>query len=475
MKRIVCEICGSQDLVKENGVFVCENCGTKYSLEDAKKMLVEVNDITNQKNVNTNGESSKLENSILLMTEAFKARNMEETNTYAVDVLKIDGKNATAWILKGISFGYISLSRSVFNLPEMYLCFKRGMGFADDENKKLFISLFKKELDFLESNGREKVLRMYQKHPDDLTITKILIEFISSYIQTIKDFNAEFDMLFDEKSIAEDYGLTLELRLFDVSIKSIFDDKDKASKIRSNQILILESMVDWTESKKHLEYLKASLSSDLHKMIESDPDNKSIYLNECLIYCKRIDERLEPLLEIERKKEKELLAKQEAEKAAKEEAQRKSNEAYWNSHAELKTKLLNEKQATKNELEILQEKIKDLMSERDSVKSKKEFDLSELKIDIASKRRTIVELTNRLSELWFFKFEEKKELNEKLKQNKVELEDLEKRKNTLIDNMSNEIKKEIECIMKELKNSQDLIQTKKKRIQDIEEELNRNY
>ena len=68
MKRIVCEICGSQDLVKENGVFVCENCGTKYSLEDAKKMLVEVNDITNQKNGNTNGESSKLENSILLMT-----------------------------------------------------------------------------------------------------------------------------------------------------------------------------------------------------------------------------------------------------------------------------------------------------------------------------------------------------------------------------------------------------------------------
>lgn len=40
MKRLQCEMCGSQDLVKECGVFVCQACGTKYSVEEAKKMMV---------------------------------------------------------------------------------------------------------------------------------------------------------------------------------------------------------------------------------------------------------------------------------------------------------------------------------------------------------------------------------------------------------------------------------------------------
>lgn len=42
MKKMVCEICGSQSIRKENGVFVCQECGTEYSLEEAKKLLTEV-------------------------------------------------------------------------------------------------------------------------------------------------------------------------------------------------------------------------------------------------------------------------------------------------------------------------------------------------------------------------------------------------------------------------------------------------
>lgn len=41
MKRLVCEMCGGTDLVKDGGVFVCQTCGCKYSVEEAKKMMVE--------------------------------------------------------------------------------------------------------------------------------------------------------------------------------------------------------------------------------------------------------------------------------------------------------------------------------------------------------------------------------------------------------------------------------------------------
>ena len=34
-------MCGSINLVKQDGMFVCQNCGTQYSVEEAKKMMIE--------------------------------------------------------------------------------------------------------------------------------------------------------------------------------------------------------------------------------------------------------------------------------------------------------------------------------------------------------------------------------------------------------------------------------------------------
>ena len=42
MAMFKCEMCGSTDIIKQDGVFVCQSCGIKYSPEEAKKMMVEV-------------------------------------------------------------------------------------------------------------------------------------------------------------------------------------------------------------------------------------------------------------------------------------------------------------------------------------------------------------------------------------------------------------------------------------------------
>lgn len=41
MKQLTCEMCGSTDIMKQDGVFVCQACGCKYSIEEARKMMVE--------------------------------------------------------------------------------------------------------------------------------------------------------------------------------------------------------------------------------------------------------------------------------------------------------------------------------------------------------------------------------------------------------------------------------------------------
>lgn len=41
MKAMVCEMCHGNDLVKQDGMYVCQYCGTKYSVEEARKLFVE--------------------------------------------------------------------------------------------------------------------------------------------------------------------------------------------------------------------------------------------------------------------------------------------------------------------------------------------------------------------------------------------------------------------------------------------------
>lgn len=52
MKTLTCELCSEKEFVKEGDFFVCRSCGTKYSSEDAKKLMVEVDDIPDSSSQN---------------------------------------------------------------------------------------------------------------------------------------------------------------------------------------------------------------------------------------------------------------------------------------------------------------------------------------------------------------------------------------------------------------------------------------
>ena len=42
MKRLTCELCNSTNLIKTDGVFVCQSCGCKYTVEEAKKIFKKI-------------------------------------------------------------------------------------------------------------------------------------------------------------------------------------------------------------------------------------------------------------------------------------------------------------------------------------------------------------------------------------------------------------------------------------------------
>lgn len=44
MKQIKCNVCGASDLVKEDGLFICQSCGCKYTDNEIKKLYIQLNE-----------------------------------------------------------------------------------------------------------------------------------------------------------------------------------------------------------------------------------------------------------------------------------------------------------------------------------------------------------------------------------------------------------------------------------------------
>lgn len=85
MKQLTCEMCGGTDLIKQEGVFVCQNCGTKYSVEEAKKMMVE-GTVEVQGTVKVD-VSDKLNNLYLLARRAKDDNNSELASKYYEEIM----------------------------------------------------------------------------------------------------------------------------------------------------------------------------------------------------------------------------------------------------------------------------------------------------------------------------------------------------------------------------------------------------
>ena len=157
MKRLTCEMCGSTDLVKENGLFVCQSCGCKYSVEEAKKLMIEGT-------VQVEG-TVKIDNSGMVETyrdmahNAYVAGNTEEAYQYYLKVLEIDPTDYISIFYKGMCRGWqttiatprINEAMSAYQQAEQYIPKE-----IEKETKKLFaaelINLMESWFDAVQEN-----------------------------------------------------------------------------------------------------------------------------------------------------------------------------------------------------------------------------------------------------------------------------------------------------------------------------------
>lgn len=105
MKALTCEMCGSTNLLKQDGVFVCQSCGTKYSVEEAKKMMVEGTvDVQGTVKVDT---SDELKNLYEIARRAKDSDNNENAAKY-YDMILI--KDPSSWEANFYTVYYSAMS-----------------------------------------------------------------------------------------------------------------------------------------------------------------------------------------------------------------------------------------------------------------------------------------------------------------------------------------------------------------------------
>ena len=134
MKQLICEMCGSNDLIKDNGVFVCQSCGCKYSIEEARKMMVEGV-------VDVSGSTVKVDNtglidSYLQMAQnALDADNNEEAENYANKIIELDPQHSRAWLIKDIAAGWQTTGRNN-RFPEAIVNLSNAYKFASETERE---------------------------------------------------------------------------------------------------------------------------------------------------------------------------------------------------------------------------------------------------------------------------------------------------------------------------------------------------
>lgn len=93
MKALVCDICGSNEIVKDGEYFVCQSCGTKYTTEAVRKMMVE---ITEPVTVTGSVVAENVATAENLMDRAkgfLREKNIEKAKEYIEKALDLEPQN----------------------------------------------------------------------------------------------------------------------------------------------------------------------------------------------------------------------------------------------------------------------------------------------------------------------------------------------------------------------------------------------
>lgn len=193
MKQLTCEMCGSTNLIKHNGIFVCQDCQTKYSVEEAKRIMS-----GNSEPVEMASEvvsaavpdsySPMMENYLQLARRSLNSRNNAEAEYYCNKILETDPYNYQALLIKGSAAGWqSSLGNNRFAEALNYFV-EAIVQAPDEERRNEAINTTKDQISRLSVAFLLLQKDNYVKWPDEEEAQKlrnIATNILNSYLESV--------------------------------------------------------------------------------------------------------------------------------------------------------------------------------------------------------------------------------------------------------------------------------------------------
>lgn len=193
MKQLTCEMCGSTDLIKQDGVFVCQVCGCKYSVEEAKKMMVEgVVQVEGTVKVDNSDKEATYKG---MAINAYNSGNTKEAYQYFLKVLEINPTDYQSIFYKGMcQWWETSLANP--RVGEAVAAYYQAEHLIPEESSQTVKTAFIEDLIHLMSAWFEKaqenyfdVDEWYQSNTSIYytyrQVAEQIIKFIDSFMETV--------------------------------------------------------------------------------------------------------------------------------------------------------------------------------------------------------------------------------------------------------------------------------------------------
>lgn len=420
MKKLTCEMCGSTELIKQDGVFVCQTCGCKYSIEEARKMMVEGTvEVTGTVKVDN---SAAIENYLDMARNALDASNNKEADDYCNRIIEMDVTNWEAWFIKGKSVGWQSTLGNI-RIAETINAFSKALENCPEENKEQLGEECKTELKNLQSALLIVRVKNFKTHPNENDIIGLRSDVNTILITTV-NFLLKANIMLDalgnvqyasiinngicdawqtvykdfvgDEYHPSDYDLTRFISEGDYLIEALklalvlCGDKDDDKELNKLKIQIYENMIHMQGVIKESQSYEVSFEGGFKHYNQSKSLTAQAKSN-----------RLREIYEWENKIS---YIKTTGERKAKEAADQRRKE-YWESHKEEKDKLEAEQKKLQSEKNKIESQIAELEEQKESVPAMKQLNAIQSRID---------ELTAEKRAVGIFKVKEKRAVQGKI-------------------------------------------------------------
>ncbi|MEE3491537.1 hypothetical protein [Ruminococcus sp.] len=498
MKKIFCELCDGTEFKKENGMFVCQGCGTSYSVEEARGMMREVEGdapvSTSAPVASIPAESpnqAQIDNLLVLASNAYESSNCQEAEGYCNKVIELDVTCYKAWLLKGQAIGW----QSTYGKPrvsEGANAMHKAVDFAPEDEKE---DVAKQAIDAIsnictalcslakENFGNNPTKTNRDKFVEFDELCANAIDLFNNVSEDVRQFGNDEYVGFKKKLLAQ---MNLAGVAAVNTVREKWNDLDHPNENSwrtyldwYGEIVVIFSISihfgkEFGEDEEELitRYKNLIIATE-------DPIGSCSWTREWNSYVSEYRWQKEYTLTDEavahRRKEiqkyKEEIAK--LERKAEEEKQARID-AYWEAHADEKKALDDERERLGSEVKEIDAKISKCDFQINAIKSERNKMKAPSEAEIDKLRDQIKDLENKRAGLGMFAGKEKKKIGEEIAALKGRIDSLSEKVNEEKRAIGKDYQTRIDPLQKQKDELSSDRNTKQKRINAIDSELSKD-